>query len=112
MDTYICDGADYPDIMTMDIAWKEKPGGLLADYLEETMIPSLFEHMNDSGYEMIPYVNVFNKSLDKGYSRFFDSHRYSAGYKALFPTIGFQSEPHILKIYKDRDYATRALHAL
>lgn len=108
VDTHVSNGADYPYVMTMDIAQKDKLGGVLAGYLEETMMPSLFQHMKNSNYEMIPYVNVFNKSPDKGYSQFFDSPRYSAGYTALFHTIGFQSEPHMLKPYKDRVYATYA----
>ena len=108
VDTHVSNGADYPYVMTMDIAQKDKLGGVLEDYLEETMMPSLFEHMKNSDYEMIPYVNVFNESPDKGYSQFFDSPRYSAGYTALFHTIGFQSEPHMLKPYKDRVYATYA----
>jgi hypothetical protein len=108
VDTHVSNGADYPYVMTMDIAQKDKLGGVLADYLEETMMPSLFEYMKNSGYEMIPYVNIFNKSPDEGYSQFFDSPRYSAGYTALFHTIGFQSEPHMLKPYKARVYSTYA----
>lgn len=108
VDTHVSNGADYPYVMTMDIAQKDKLGGVLEGYLEETMMPSLFEHMKNSDFEMIPYVNVFNESPDKGYSQFFDSPRYSAGYTALFHTIGFQSEPHMLKSYKDRVYATYA----
>jgi len=106
VDTHVSNGADYQYVMTMDIAQKDKLGGVLKDYLENRMMPFLFDFMKNSNYEMIPYVNVYGQSPDSGYAQFFDSPRYSAGYTALFHTIGFQSESHMLKPYKERVQST------
>ncbi len=106
VENHVSNGADYQYVITMDIAQKDKLGGVLADYLENRMMPFLFDHMKTVGSEMIPYVNSFGRPPDEGYSQFFDSPRYSAGYTALFHTIGFQSEPHMLKPYGERVRAT------
>lgn len=37
---------------------------------------------------------------------FYETPRYSSGYAALFNTIGFISETHMLKPFKDRVLAT------
>ena len=106
VDNHVSNGADYQYVMTIDITQKDKLGGPLADYLENRMMPFMFEYMKSGGSEMIPYVNVFNEAPDKGYSQFFDSPRYSSGYAALFHTIGFMTEPHMLKPYGERVQAT------
>ncbi|MFQ5675249.1 MAG: M14 family metallopeptidase, partial [bacterium] len=113
VDTHVSNGADYQYVITMDIAQKDKLGGVLAGYLENTMMPSLFERMKNAGAEMIPYVNVYGTTPDQGYSQFFDSPRYSSGYTVLFHTIGFMSETHMLKPYRDRVRATYSyLHGI
>jgi hypothetical protein len=58
---------------------------------------------------MIPYVNVWGKDAKEGWSQFFDSPRYSSGYAALFQTIGFTIETHMLKSYPLRVDATYKL---
>lgn len=106
IDTHVSNGADYQYVMTMDIAQKDKLGGPLAGFLEDRMMPFLFDYMQAAGSEMIPYVNLGGGTPDKGYSQFFDSPRYSTGYTALFHTIGFMSESHMLKPYGPRVWAT------
>ncbi len=106
VDTHVSNGADYPYVMTIDITQKDKLGGPLAVYLEETMMPFLYESMEIAGAEMIPYVNIFGDTPENGYSQFFDSPRYSSGYTALFHTLGFMTETHMLKGYRERVWAT------
>jgi len=106
VDNHVSNGADYQYVMTIDITQKDKLGGPLAEYLENRMMPFMFDHMKSADSEMIPYVNVFGEAPDKGYSQFFDSPRYSSGYSALFHTIGFMTEPHMLKPYGERVQAT------
>ena len=106
IDNHVSNGADYQYVMTIDITQKDKLGGSLSDYLEMRLMPFMIDYMKAAGSEMIPYVNVFGEAPDKGYSQFFDSPRYSSGYAALFHTIGFMTEPHMLKPYEERVQAT------
>jgi hypothetical protein len=109
MDTHVSNGADYQYTMTLDYAQKDKLGGSLKDFQETTLLPYLFGQMKSIGFEMIPYVNVWGTTPDMGYRQFPDWPRYSSGYAALFHTIGFMSETHMLKPYKKRVNATLAL---
>lgn len=106
LDTHVTNGADYPYVMTMVVPQKDKLGGALANYTENVMEPSLYKQMAASGTEMIPYVDVYGKPPDDGFPQFLDLPRYSSGYTALFQTIGFISEAHMLKPYGRRVHAT------
>ncbi|HIA35309.1 MAG TPA: hypothetical protein EYN89_00890 [Flavobacteriales bacterium] len=55
---------------------------------------------------MIPYVNLVDKTPDKGIKSFLETPRYSTGYSALFNTIGFTTEAHMFKPFKDRVLGT------
>jgi len=106
IDTHVSNGADYQYVITMVIPQSDKLGEPMKGYLNNYMMPSLFKQMSKTDYEMTPYVNVWRKTPDKGWSQFFDSPRYSSGYAALFQTIGFQSETHMLKPFEQRVKAT------
>ncbi len=106
VDTHTSNGADYQYTMTCLDTQPQKLGGSLGQYLKEKFTPSLFETMKRKGYEMCPFVNVYGKTPDNGYAQFFDYPRFSTGYTALFQTIGFMSEAHMLKPFKDRVKAT------
>lgn len=106
IDTHVSNGADYQYILTMVIPQADKLGDPLKGYLNNELMPGLFAQMAATPYEMTPYVNVWRDTPDKGWSQFFDSPRYSSGYAALFQTIGFQSETHMLKTFEQRTKAT------
>ena len=106
IDTHVSNGADYQYVLTMVIPQSDKLGEPLMSYLDSKLMPSLFDAMAKTPYEMTPYVNVWGATPDKGWSQFFDSPRYSSGYAALFQTIGFQSETHMLKSFEQRTRAT------
>ena len=106
VDTHVSNGADYQYVLTMVTPQADKLGEPLKSYLEEEMMPSLFTQMKSTPYEMTPYVNVWGSTPDKGWSQFFDAPRYSSGYAALFQTIAFQSETHMLKTFEQRTWAT------
>jgi len=106
IDTHVSNGADYQYTLTMVTPQADKLGEPLSGYLNKHMMPALYKQMAKTPYEMTPYVNVWGSSPDKGWSQFFDSPRYSSGYAALFQTIGFESETHMLKPFKDRVQAT------
>ncbi|WP_285059734.1 M14 family zinc carboxypeptidase [Pedobacter ginsengisoli] len=109
VDTHTSNGADYQYVMTLIPTQKDKLHPLLSAYMTKTMIPSLYEGMKNSGYEMIPYVNSVEETPDAGITGFLESPRFSTGYTALHNTIGFMPETHMLKAYDKRVDATYKL---
>ncbi|MEM1260684.1 MAG: hypothetical protein AAGH81_19325, partial [Bacteroidota bacterium] len=63
----------------------------------------------DANFEITPYVNVFNRPPDSGFSQFMDHPRYSTGYATLWNTLGMMVETHMLKPYKYRVEGTYGL---
>lgn len=107
IDTHVTNGADYQHVMTTTHSQKDKLGGLLGKYLDQTFEPTLFGKMKEHGYPTIPYVNAFGGTPDRGWSQFSETPRYSTGYTALFQTMGFMTETHMLKPYDQRVDSTR-----
>ncbi|KEO73139.1 M14 family zinc carboxypeptidase [Anditalea andensis] len=109
IDTHTSNGADYQHIMTLIPTQHDRLGGELGGYLKNSMIPYLFEEMEKSGYPMVPYVNSWNGTPENGWPQFKDSPRYSSGYAALFHTLSFMPEAHMLKTYEERVNSMTAL---
>lgn len=109
MDNHVSDGADFQHTMTLLTTQHNKLVGALGNFLHKTFEPALYQGMNAKGWPMCPYVNFSEANPDKGWTAFYDPPRYSSGYAALFNTIGFVPETHMLKPYKDRVQATYAL---
>ena len=65
--------------------------------------------MEEHQWPMCPYVNFEEGSVEKGWEAFPDYPRYSSGYAALFHTLSFISETHMLKPFKDKVWSTYAL---
>ncbi|CAN5535557.1 hypothetical protein BH23BAC1_BH23BAC1_30370 [soil metagenome] len=108
IDHHVSNGADYQHVMTMLETQANKLGGALGNYLETILRPRLEKEMAGRKFEMVPYVNVWDKTPEAGYTQFLDLPRYSSGYTTLFHTIGFIPETHMLKPYKERVAATYA----
>ncbi|MCB9265641.1 MAG: M14 family metallopeptidase [Lewinellaceae bacterium] len=101
IDTHSSDGADYQYTMTLVPPQCDKLDPSLATYLDEELMPRLYAGMKEAGWEMTPYVYA-RDTPDKGIAGFLDLPRYSSGYAALHNTIGFMTEAHMWKPYKDR----------
>lgn len=108
IDNHVSDGADYQYTMTMLTTQPDKLGGELGSWLKKTFEPSLFKTMISKGWEMTPYVNFETTDFNKGMEAFYDSPRYSSGYAALWQTIAFVPETHMLKPFKERVLSTYA----
>ncbi len=106
IDTHTSDGADYQYYLTLIATQSDKLNPVLADYMDNTLVPYLYKSMKKGRYEMTPYVQTLGRTPDEGIFAFYDSPRYASGYTALFNTIGFITETHMLKPYKDRVLAT------
>jgi hypothetical protein len=106
IETHVSNGADYQYIMTLIPTQEDKLGGVLGNYLRKHMVPKLEERMKSKKFEMTPYVNAIAETPDSGIVQFLETPRYSTGYAALFNTLAFMTETHMLKPYNQRVKAT------
>lgn len=102
IDNHVSNGADYQYTLTHLFTQHNKLGGELGAYLHESIMPSLESKLQEKSWDITPYVNVFNRTPEQGFSQFMDSPRYSTGYTTLWNTIGMMVETHMLKPYKQR----------
>ena len=109
IDTHVSNGADYQYTLTHLFTQHNKLGGELGDYLHSTFMPSLINSLSLKKWDITPYVNVYNKTPEHGFSQFLDSPRYSTGYTALYNTLGMMIETHMLKPYEKRVKGTYEL---
>jgi hypothetical protein len=109
LDTHVSNGADYTYTLTHLFTQHNKLGGLAGNFLENTLRPGLEKALKDNGWPITPYVNVFNRPPDAGFSQFMDYPRYSTGYTALWNTPGLMVETHMLKPYASRVEGTYEL---
>ena len=107
IDNHTSNGADYQYTMTLIATEDAKMDPVLANYMNEKMLPRLYKNMLERDWEMTPYVFARN-TPDEGIAAFLDLPRYSSGYAALFDCISFMPETHMLKPYKDRVESTYA----
>lgn len=109
LDNHVSDGADYQYTMTLLTTQHNKLGGPIGQYLHEVFEPSLFKGMEAKQMTMTPYVNFEEGNPEKGWNYFYDPPRFSSGYAALFQTMSFLSETHMLKPFAERVKSTYAL---
>jgi hypothetical protein len=109
VDNHVSDGADYQHVMTLLTSQHNKLSGVMGEYLNQQFEPALYSLMKTKGYDLVPYVNHFGETPEKGWSAYWDSPRYSSGYTTLWNTFSFTPETHMLKPYKQRVESTKAL---
>jgi hypothetical protein len=109
VDNHVSDGADYQYTMTLLATQWNKLGGELGVFLHDVYGPALFAGMEQKGWPMTPYVEFEEGNPDRGWDGFYDEPRYSTGYAALWHTIAFMPETHMLKPFKDRVRSTYSL---
>lgn len=109
VDNHVSNGADYQHVMTLIATQHNKLGGKLGEYMNKVFEPGMYTSMKSKGWDLVPYVNHFGDTPEKGWPEFWDSPRYSSGYAALFNTFAFVPETHMLKPYPQRVKATMDL---
>ena len=109
IDNHVSDGADYQYTMTLLATQWNKLGGETGTFLHDVFQPALFADMEKKGWPMTPYVEFEEGNPDRGWDGFYDEPRYSSGYAALFHTMAFMPETHMLKPFSDRVRSTFAL---
>ncbi|MEP7166169.1 MAG: M14 family metallopeptidase [Ferruginibacter sp.] len=106
IDNHVSDGADYQHTMTLITTQYDKLGPELGKWLKESFEPQLYKGMQAKGWDMTAYVNFETTDFEHGMEMFLDPPRYSSGYAALFNTLSFIPETHMLKEYSQRVRST------
>lgn len=109
VDNHVSDGADYQHTMTLLTSQHNKLGSIMGQYLHETFEPSLYKGMEQKNWPLIPYVSFEGGNPERNWIAFYDPPRYSSGYAALFQTMAFMPETHMLKPFEQRVKSTYAL---
>ncbi|HYH55140.1 MAG TPA: hypothetical protein VD772_00930, partial [Anseongella sp.] len=108
LDNHTTNGADYQHIITYIASQKDKLQPALAAYMTGTLNPELNRRLSHRGFPPVPYVQPKGDTPETGLVGFYDSPRYSTGYAALFNTMGYVLETHMLKPFDQRVLATYA----
>lgn len=106
VDTHTSNGSDYPYVLTLITTERNKLSPVLSEFLYSTMVPHLYQAMEELGEPMVPYVENIDRDPAKGIVSFMDYPRYTTGYASLFKTIGLTTEAHMFKPYTERVEAT------
>ncbi|UOQ95855.1 M14 family metallopeptidase [Hymenobacter sp. 5317J-9] len=106
VETHTSNGADYQYTMTLIATQHSKLAPALGSYLQGQLLPALYKGMEQKKWPMTPYVDFEGKTPESGLQAFLESPRYSTGYAALFNTIGFMPETHMLKAFAPRVHST------
>ena len=106
VETHTSNGADYQYTMTLIATQPDKLAPALGQYLQSQLLPALYQGMATKKWPMTPYVDFEGETPESGLRAFLESPRYSTGYAALFNTIGFMPETHMLKAFAPRVHAT------
>jgi len=105
VDNHTSNGADYQYSMTLIAGQKDKLDPNLADFMQDELLPELYEGMAENEWEMTPYV--YSRGEPKnGIAGFLDLPRFGSGYAALHNAIPFICETHMLKPYRNRVLST------
>lgn len=106
VDTHTSNGADYQYTITLIPTQYNKLGPVLGTYLKDQLLPALYAGMAQKKWPMTPYVDFDGETPESGLRAFLESPRYSTGYAAMFNSIGFMPETHMLKAFGPRVRAT------
>ena len=106
VETHTSNGADYQYTITLIATQHSKLAPALGQYLQAQLLPALYKGMEQKKWPMTPYVDFEGETPESGLRAFLESPRYSTGYAALFNTIGFMPETHMLKAFAPRVRAT------
>lgn len=109
VDTHTTDGADYQYTVTYGV---EKYGNIYSGtsaLLRKEFIPFMEQYVVDRGYYIAPYVGFKGGEPKTGLVDFPGTPRFSTGYAAVRNRIALLVETHMMKPYKDRVFATKAM---
>lgn len=106
IDNHTSNGADYTYTLTYICTQKDKIHPILGTYLNTIFCPQLNERLKKIGFEPCPYVELKDKTPEKGIVGYLETPRYLSGYAALFNTLSFVCETQMWKPFPKRVKAT------
>lgn len=106
IDNHVSNGADYQHVLTYIATQKDKLHPLLGNFINKEMNPQLNTTLQMKGVTPSPYVDTKGETPDDGLVGFLETPRFASGYAALFHTLGYVCETHMLKPFKERVEAT------
>jgi hypothetical protein len=111
IDTHSTNGADYQYTATYIAELKGNLYTETAQWMNDELIPYMIDYMNARGYGTFPYVALRNwfGGLDSGINSEPALPRFSSGYAAVQNRPSLVVETHMLKPYRDRVFATKAM---
>ncbi|MCE2710989.1 MAG: hypothetical protein LW688_00430 [Cryomorphaceae bacterium] len=107
VDTHVSNGADYQYTLTYISSMKERMAPPQANLVYEKLIPELTSRLKKKNWDLFPYVELKEETPTSGLVAFNDLPRYAMGYAALFHSIAFTVETHMLKLFPERVRATK-----
>ncbi len=102
LDTHTTNGSDHQYSITLVGPQPDKFPPAQERFIREKMLPSLYNEMKNSDYEMVPYVNWVHNDPKQGIQMMEEFPRYSSGFATLFHSYGMMTENHVYKPYADR----------
>ncbi len=106
IDTHTSNGADYPYVLTYIETQYQKLSEPLGSFMHTKFTPQVVENLQKKGLTAVQYVNTIKETPDSGIAGFLETARYTTGYNAMFNTIGYTVETHMLKPFSERVNAT------
>jgi hypothetical protein len=106
VDNHVSNGADYQYTLTYISSVRERIAPSLRKLIYGTLLPQLTQDLKTSKWDLFPYVETLKDTPDSGIYQFNDLPRYAMGYAALFNTVSFTVETHMLKPFPNRVRAT------
>ncbi|HNQ13892.1 MAG TPA: M14 family zinc carboxypeptidase [Bacteroidia bacterium] len=108
IDTHVSNGADYTYNMTLITSQSDKMAPELSPLLRNKLEPFVYVWMKSKNDPIVPYINTEKWSYppDSGLYAFIETPRYATGYTALYHSVGFVTEAHMLKPFPQRVEST------
>jgi hypothetical protein len=107
VDTHVSNGADYQYTLTYISSLRERMAPPQGKLVYEKLIPELSSRLKKKKWDAFPYVDLKEETPKSGLVAFNDLPRYAMGYAALFHSIAFTVETHMLKLFPERVRATK-----
>ncbi len=109
VDNHVSNGADYQYTLTYISSLSDRLPPSIRKITNESLLPSLEKDLDQNyGIDLFPYVDLKGQTPEGGIVSFNDLPRYSMGYTALFQSLSFTVETHMLKPFPQRVQATLA----
>lgn len=109
VDNHVSNGADYQYTLTYISSLKNRMPSAIRKITHESLLPSIENDLYENyGIDLFPYVDLKGLTPHEGIVSFNDLPRYSMGYTALFQSLSFTVETHMLKPFPQRVQATLA----